>query len=74
MAEEKKPNYLEEALGRIAGSLSGITLVEEEQERETFLGDVRKELVQSFKNGIEVGRKRALNPKGAGKAVPVGAK
>ena len=65
MAEEKK-NYLDEAMKRIEERLTN------GQDRETILESIRKEFVQSFKNGIEVGKKRALTKIEAAETVEVG--
>jgi len=65
MSEEKKKNYLEEAVTRIYDSLRTYGVVCDSDPTD-FLEDVRKELVQSFKNGIEVGKKRASKQKGNG--------
>ncbi len=58
--EKEKKNYLDEAMKRIEERLT------EEQDQEKILENIRKEFVQSFKNGIEVGRKRASNLKKVG--------
>jgi len=64
--EKEKKNYLDEAMRRVEERLTS------EQDREKILESIRKELVQSFKNGIEVGRKRVSNLKKVGEAVPAG--
>ena len=58
MAEEKK-NYLDVAMKRIEEGLSM------EKDGAVILESIRKELVQSFKNGIEVGKKRNFKSKGS---------
>ena len=64
--ENEKKNYLDEAMKRVEERLTT------EADREKNLESIRKELVQSFKNGIEVGRKRASNLKKVGEPVPAG--
>jgi len=69
---EKKQDYLDEAVKRVDESLGGfVTIVEsdedDQRDRQGFLEVIRKELVQSFKNGIEVGKKRGAKPKWTGK-------
>ena len=64
--EKEKKNYLDEAMRRVEERLTS------EQDREKIHESIRKELVQSFKNGIEVGRKRVSNLKKVGEAVPAG--
>ena len=59
-----KPNFLDEALMRVYQAMQEVVSIVESDPDEMegvkiFLGDVRKELIQSFKNGIEVGIKRA---------------
>jgi hypothetical protein len=59
-----KPSFLDVALKRIYQALQQmVSIVESDSEEmedvKNFLEDVRKELIQSFKNGIEVGIKRA---------------
>jgi len=59
-----KPNFLDEAQMRVYKALQEmVSIVESDRDEmegvKIFLGDVRKELIQSFKNGIEVGIKRA---------------
>ncbi|MFC1890340.1 hypothetical protein ACFL4G_11355 [Thermodesulfobacteriota bacterium] len=61
---EKKTNYLDEAVGRIAENLKKIvSFVESDEEEmkdlEAFFGVIREELLQSFKNGIGVEKERA---------------
>ena len=64
MAEEKK-NYLDETMKRIKEGLAT------EKDGEVILESIRKELVQSFKNGIEVGAKRKTKKEGNGDQVEV---